>query len=240
MESLNPATGEPLAKIKLAGPADYECVMARAAEAFLDWRMMPAPQARRNRARNRQRTARTQGRPGRAGDARNGQDPARRAGRGAGDDRHRRFRRGPLAPALRPHHAQRAARPSHVRAVAPAGDRGRHQRVQFPGGRVVVERHDRGGVRRLRAVAAVFGDAAHRHRRAENLQPRARPPRPEGRLQPGDRTEPAHRRDADPRPPHPAGQLHRLDRRRAARFGGGGPAAGPQRFSNWAATTASS
>jgi len=43
LESLNPATGEPLAKVKLAGPADYECVMQRAGEAFLDWRMVPAP-----------------------------------------------------------------------------------------------------------------------------------------------------------------------------------------------------
>ena len=44
LESLNPANGEPLAKIKLAGPADYECVVSRAAEAFLEWRMIPAPQ----------------------------------------------------------------------------------------------------------------------------------------------------------------------------------------------------
>ena len=43
LQSLNPATGEPLAKVKLAGPDDYECVMKRAAEAFLDWRMVPAP-----------------------------------------------------------------------------------------------------------------------------------------------------------------------------------------------------
>jgi aldehyde dehydrogenase (NAD+) len=43
LESVNPATGEPLAKVRLAGPADYECVVARAAEAFLDWRMVPAP-----------------------------------------------------------------------------------------------------------------------------------------------------------------------------------------------------
>ena len=41
--SLNPATGEPLARVRMAGPADYEAVMARAAEAFLEWRMMPAP-----------------------------------------------------------------------------------------------------------------------------------------------------------------------------------------------------
>jgi len=43
LESLNPATGETLAKVKMAGPEDYELVMARAQEAFLDWRMVPAP-----------------------------------------------------------------------------------------------------------------------------------------------------------------------------------------------------
>ena len=44
LESLSPATGEALAKIQLASLADYECVMARAATAFLEWRMVPAPQ----------------------------------------------------------------------------------------------------------------------------------------------------------------------------------------------------
>ena len=43
LESLNPATGELLAKIRMAGPADYECVMDHAAKAFLEWRMVPAP-----------------------------------------------------------------------------------------------------------------------------------------------------------------------------------------------------
>ncbi|HEV3196790.1 MAG TPA: aldehyde dehydrogenase family protein [Bryobacteraceae bacterium] len=43
LESINPATDEPLAKVLMAGPEDYECVVARAGEAFLDWRMIPAP-----------------------------------------------------------------------------------------------------------------------------------------------------------------------------------------------------
>jgi aldehyde dehydrogenase (NAD+) len=43
LASINPATGEPIAKVKTAGPADYELVVSRAAEAFLDWRMLPAP-----------------------------------------------------------------------------------------------------------------------------------------------------------------------------------------------------
>ena len=41
--SVSPATGEPLAKIRMAGPADYEAVMARATETFPEWRMLPAP-----------------------------------------------------------------------------------------------------------------------------------------------------------------------------------------------------
>jgi aldehyde dehydrogenase (NAD+) len=43
LASINPSTGEPLARVRLAGPADYECVVSHAAEAFLDWRMLPAP-----------------------------------------------------------------------------------------------------------------------------------------------------------------------------------------------------
>ncbi len=41
--SFNPSTGEPLAKVKMAGPEDYEAVARRAADAFIDWRMVPAP-----------------------------------------------------------------------------------------------------------------------------------------------------------------------------------------------------
>ena len=43
IESMNPATGEALAKVKLAGPADYERIMGRATDAFQEWRMVPAP-----------------------------------------------------------------------------------------------------------------------------------------------------------------------------------------------------
>jgi aldehyde dehydrogenase (NAD+) len=43
LESRNPATGELLARIRTAGPADYEAVVSRAADAFREWRMIPAP-----------------------------------------------------------------------------------------------------------------------------------------------------------------------------------------------------
>jgi L-aminoadipate-semialdehyde dehydrogenase len=41
--SLNPATGEPLARVRLATAADYERVAATAEEAFREWRTWPAP-----------------------------------------------------------------------------------------------------------------------------------------------------------------------------------------------------
>jgi aldehyde dehydrogenase (NAD+) len=43
MESISPGAGQPLAKIQMAGMADYECVMSQAAAAFPAWRMTPAP-----------------------------------------------------------------------------------------------------------------------------------------------------------------------------------------------------
>ena len=44
LASLNPATGETLARVQMAGPADYEVITARAVAAFDEWRMVPAPQ----------------------------------------------------------------------------------------------------------------------------------------------------------------------------------------------------
>ena len=44
IESLNPTTSEPIAKIIQATPATYETVMAQAHEAFLSWRTVPAPE----------------------------------------------------------------------------------------------------------------------------------------------------------------------------------------------------
>jgi len=43
IDSVNPATGEVIARVRPAGPADYERVMASAAAAFAAWRDVPAP-----------------------------------------------------------------------------------------------------------------------------------------------------------------------------------------------------
>jgi len=43
LASVCPATGETLASVRMAGPEEYEAVMARAAATFEKWRMLPAP-----------------------------------------------------------------------------------------------------------------------------------------------------------------------------------------------------
>jgi len=43
VESLNPATGEPLAAVRLATAADYERVARASVAAFEAWRAWPAP-----------------------------------------------------------------------------------------------------------------------------------------------------------------------------------------------------
>jgi aldehyde dehydrogenase (NAD+) len=43
IESVNPATGELLGRVRTATAADYERIMVAAREAFLKWRMVPAP-----------------------------------------------------------------------------------------------------------------------------------------------------------------------------------------------------
>ncbi len=43
LTSISPADGTELARVRMAGPEDYEQVAARAAATFLRWRMLPAP-----------------------------------------------------------------------------------------------------------------------------------------------------------------------------------------------------
>ncbi len=43
LDSVNPADGSVIARVRMAGAEDYEHVARCASEAFLDWRMLPAP-----------------------------------------------------------------------------------------------------------------------------------------------------------------------------------------------------
>src|SRR5688500_18311487 len=44
LESVNPATGETIARLLTASRGDYDTCVERAAEAFQRWRITPAPQ----------------------------------------------------------------------------------------------------------------------------------------------------------------------------------------------------
>src|SRR5690554_3691318 len=43
IESINPATGEVLGKVRSASEADYERIVASSRKVFEQWRMVPAP-----------------------------------------------------------------------------------------------------------------------------------------------------------------------------------------------------
>ena len=100
----------------------------------------PGAAPRRTRPPARRGTARRQGRARPAGDDRGRQGRVGGARRSAGDDRHLRLRRRPVAPALRPDDPVRAPRPQADRGMAAGRRRRRHFGVQLPGRGVVVER----------------------------------------------------------------------------------------------------
>ncbi len=116
----SPITGETLATLRMDGKAETSAAIGRSAEAFRAMAQGAGPAPRRIRAPDRRGTARRQGRSRPARHARGGQDRVRGPRRGPGDDRHLRLRGRPVAPALRPHHRHRAARPPDDGDLAPA------------------------------------------------------------------------------------------------------------------------
>ena len=60
-ESVSPATGEVLGSLPRSGAADVDRAVRAAAAAFADWRLVPAPGARRHRVPLRRAAARAQG-----------------------------------------------------------------------------------------------------------------------------------------------------------------------------------
>ena len=126
----------------------------------------------RARPSPRRGIARRQGGARRRRHARGRKDRLRGSRRSAGDDRHLRFRRRPLAPDLRPHHRLRAPGPSHDGDMASDGAVRGHFRVQFPGCGVVMERGAGARMRRSGDLEAVGEDAAQRARGDEGVRTR--------------------------------------------------------------------
>ena len=123
LAAINPASNKRIATVVQGTARSYDKAVQSAQRAFASWRTMPARQTRRTGPRSGQRLARILRTPGRISDTGKRQDPQRRIGRSAGNDRYLRFRRWFVAATLRLDDALGAAGPPHVRTVAPRWDR---------------------------------------------------------------------------------------------------------------------
>ena len=158
----SPVTGEQIAALKTISAAGAAETIEKAHKAFQAWRLVPAPKRGELVRLFGEELRAAQGRTRPPGLDRGRQDPVRRPRRSAGNDRHLRFRRRPVAPALRPDHRHRASRPPHDGNLASARRRRRHLGLQFPGRRLVVERGAGAGLRQCGRLEAVGKDAADR------------------------------------------------------------------------------
>ena len=160
IDSINPATGQPLASVRMGSIEDYERIAAESAEVFRAWRTVPGPvrgevvrqlgQALRDKKRDlgllvtlETGKIRTEG----EGEVQEMIDMCD-------------FAVGLVAPALRPDDRQRAAPAPDDRAVASAGADRDHHGVQLPGRGLGLERRDRGGLRRHDDLEAFARGAA--------------------------------------------------------------------------------
>ncbi len=159
----SPIDGTLLARVPAAKNSDAAAAIDSAAEAFLRWRLMPAPQRGELVRRIGEQLAAAQGRSGRAGDAGVRQNPGRVSRRSAGDDRHLRLCRRLEPAVVWPDDCQRTTGTSAGRTVASLGAGGRDHGVQLSRGRVGLERHAGAGLWRHAGLETIGEDAAVRH-----------------------------------------------------------------------------
>ncbi len=160
VESLNPATGEPLAAVRLATAEDYERVAAVTLEAFREWRTWPAPR--------RGEVVRQLGEELRRHKDELGRLVTLEVGKvlseGLGEVQEM-IDMADLAVGMSRQlyglsmHSERP-QPPDVRAVAPAGAGGHHHRLQLPRRRLGLERHGGRRLRRLDDLEALAPGAA--------------------------------------------------------------------------------
>jgi aldehyde dehydrogenase (NAD+) len=139
LDVITPIDGSTIGSVTQVTEQEYDKIVARAQQAFLNWRMVPAPKrgelVRQLGVRLRQFKKEL--------GALVTLEMGKIAAEGEGEVQEMidicDFRLRLVTPALWPDNALRAPPASHVRAVAPARRRRRHQRVQLPRRRVVVE-----------------------------------------------------------------------------------------------------
>ena len=161
LENRNPANARDLIGLFADSTAnDAVAAIAAAKRAFESWRLVPAPQARRDPVPRRSAHRGAQGRVRARHDARNGQGARRDPRRRAGSDRHDLLPRRRRPPPARADGAVGAAR--QVCDVAAPADRRvlADHAVEFSDGDSVVEDHPGAGVRQHGGVETVGADAA--------------------------------------------------------------------------------
>ena len=146
----SPITGEVVAHAaRRRRPTRRSAAIGRARKAFLAWRTVPAPRRGEFVRLLGEELRAAKDDLGRLVTLETGKILSEGLGEVAGDDRHLRLRRRAVAPALRPHHRDRAAGPPDDGDVASARRLRRHLGVQLP---------RRGVVRGTRRWRFVCGD----------------------------------------------------------------------------------
>ena len=182
LTSMDPAERTPIAQVRMAAEEDYDEVVHAALQAFVRWRMVPAPL--------RGLLVREIGEELRAVKQELGALVSMETGKilqeGIGEVQEM-IDIADFAVGLSRQLyglTMHSERPMHrmYEQWHPLGVVGVITRLQFSGRGVVMECADRGCVRRLRRVEAVARDSADGDRRAENLLPRAGAQRVRGRI----------------------------------------------------------
>ena len=147
IEKISPIDGRRLASVRTASDDDYNRAISRAHEAFVKWRVTPGPVRGETVRRLGNALRELKHELGQLVTLETGKDHRRGRRRSAGDDRHLRFRRRPVANALRPNDSVGATESPADGTMASARRRRSDHRVQFSGRSLVVERRARCRVR---------------------------------------------------------------------------------------------
>ncbi len=172
MPSVTPLTGEQIGMVRVADAAAVDETLGKAQ------RGVPCMAPRARTAPRRagpsvgRGIARGEGRSGKAGDDRGGQDPVRGCRRSAGDDRCLRLCGRAFPAIIRPDHRDRAAGTPDDGSLASAGRRRRDFGVQLSGRGVGMERRPGARLRQQRRMETVRKDAADRARGAGGFRAR--------------------------------------------------------------------
>ncbi len=159
----SPIDGAEIGRIAYDDMASVEKKIAASVDAFKAWRDVPAPRRGELVRLFGEELRANKDALGRLVTLEAGKILQEGLGEVSGDDRHLRFRRRPLAPALRPDHRQRTPGPPDDGDLASGGSRRRDLGVQLPRRGVGHGTRPSGaGLRRQRDLETVGEDAAHR------------------------------------------------------------------------------